>query len=58
MNFADATDLIISRVNKGLCPICCKDLDNKEPITFTEHNGIRQPVHAKHIHYGESMSHE
>jgi hypothetical protein len=45
--------IILSRVNKGKCPICNKKLE--EDIAFVNYNGTKQPVHKKHIKFKENQ---
>ena len=40
--------IVIERVNKNNCPICCKSIKDGE-ISFVDHNGTKQPVHSRHI---------
>lgn len=49
--------LIESRVNAGLCPICCTgmNIQNKEEIAFVDYNGSKQPVHKRHIRFKEDQ---
>jgi len=46
-------DIIIDRINTGLCPVCKEPIEDDE-VAFIDYKGSKQPLHNRHIKFEET----